>query len=409
MLLENFQSSTLYIFNFSEHILKREKEMEVFYKSESDHSDDGSENVATVDETANNRTHELPNQENLPENSIAPVCNIATAVEINDLATEVENNVEIRDKPESTHNEPVADKSCDQDQISHTTEMISGSISSTVNFEMPIENSEFSDQSTNGENCGIGNKSVSETTNIDLADPEKNNVPDKSDPSPQNIDLVETSGAVKENPVANSLSELPGTESASQLNSIDSCEAMPKNQNHPVKKSETEDNLVVALGPKEPVSMDTEPPDTDDFDLTIQDSSTSKQSAQNDTEPPDTDDFDLMIQDSCNDAVENKKASENITPEPAADLRSKKLALFSRLKIPLRSDIRLQASPDLVIELETPSVTESEFGVYELKKKFAFHSSLRNQPVRKTSTKLRYVFIVKISSGLRKMILLFYF
>lgn len=359
--------------------------MEVFYKSESDHSDDGGENMSTVDENDNNPTHEPQNQEHLPENSFVPVNSAATPLGNNDLATELENDLEIQDKPESTTIVPLNVNSCDQNSSSHTTGMIESSV---MDLEMPNEESEeFCDQPMNVENCVTGNEEVSAATNTDLADPEESNMTEsKSSPPPQEVNLAETSGAVEENLDVNSLSESPVKESAPQPKSADIGEAMLKNLQHSAKESETEENSSVSSGPKEPV-----PKDTDDFDLMIQDSSTSKQSVQNDTEPADTDDFDLMIEDSCNDTEENKNDSETITPEPATDLRSKKLALFSRLKIPLRTDIKLQASPDMVIELETPTITESEFGVYELKKKFAFHSSMRNKPIRKTSTKLRCV------------------
>lgn len=368
----------------------------MFYKSESDHSDDGGENVSTVDETVNESNRELQNQENSSEKSMVPVNNADSSLGNDDFATELENSVEIHENSKSTNNAPVDVSNCDQDASKNITGMLSENCESSrmdLDVFSEKESEEFSDQLINVEPRVTLNEEVSEVTNTDFAKPDETNTTESNSPLPQENNLTEVTEAVEENPELNSVSALPGIESTSKQNTFRSDEERSANVEHSSKENEAKESVESVS--KEPEES-TEPPDTDDFDLMIRDSSASEQPVQNNPEPPDTDDFDLMIQDSCNDTEESKNDSETVTPKSATDLRSKKLELLSRLKIPLRADIKLQPSPDTIIELETPTISESEFGVYELKKKFEFHSSMRNKPIRKTSTKLRFVILRKI-------------
>lgn len=100
----------------------------------------------------------------------------------------------------------------------------------------------------------------------------------------------------------------------------------------------------------------------------------------------DSENFQLQIQNSyVNEHVPDTIKVTNV--EKKIDIRNKKLALLSQLKIPLETNVKLNEEPNSVLQFEVMSLPKS--GVSKLMEKFAFHTAIKTKSPKKNTSKLR--------------------
>ncbi len=112
--------------------------------------------------------------------------------------------------------------------------------------------------------------------------------------------------------------------------------------------------------------------------------------AETDSCPPDTEEFELHIEESETAAPPAPPEKKMSAEERKIELRNQKLALLSRLNVPLRKNVGLNIMPGMVIELGESEPLKP--GVLELQKKFADHTTIQKKDPKKEALKQRYIF-----------------
>lgn len=134
--------------------------------------------------------------------------------------------------------------------------------------------------------------------------------------------------------------------------------------------------------PNEKEAASENPLSTDDCDQNMR--------PENNGSLPNSENFDLILQESIDDAILAKPSSgqseEKQTPAAEVtknDIRSKKLALLSRLNLPIRRNVGLNVSTD-VVELDGDD-DRPRSNVFDFMEKFVAHVSINKTKIQSSS------------------------
>lgn len=338
--LDFFNFSRFYI--FSEHLSIKEKEVEEFYKSESDHSD----NETRMETSPSAGTGNIENQLSKEGSNEAAADVLEPNLEPCDNIREI-----------SPVQENVETLNCNLEETG-TVAMETKPSNECKDLETPdgIENS------ATGENIGA-----------------------------QNSDLGGTEVFVNNSPLP-SLMESSTTEGNIPLG-------------HEIENDQSERNKLSAneiqSSPCDEMGITVMPDDTRPTAETVPEPTHDTNTEEDPSPIPDSIDFDLTIEDSCNDidtkknpSVSDSQKNDLSNHEQAVSIENKTndrlkrtMDLLSNYNIKLPS-VKLNDIP-VEIELEIPTSKECETssydGLMDLKNKFYKHTKARNEPKKKNS------------------------